>query len=281
MRRVAGAQPRDHRLFALVHVARQVDAGARVALADRVDEDRSPRAQEDVAVAGIGQRAALQQRRRRERQERGALGDLGERANLRVSTVAGDDERRQDRSARGHDADDALLIAHELGHALALAQLDARFARHARAQRVDERVVIDGEAVRPRSADFVVRQPRRLAARLHAGEATHFGAARGLQRVPEAARLQHVDAVRMNQLAVEARILARARLEHEDFAVAVSQRRRHRATGKPAADDDDVVTRRVLNLHRKARVHAALRSRNGRAMMSGDGECPGIQGQLP
>src|SRR5947209_7934981 len=49
-----------------------------------------------------------------------------------------------------------------------------------------------------------------------------------------------VDTGGMDQLAVEARVLAAARLEDEDAPAAVCQRRGHGAARQAAADDDDV-----------------------------------------
>ena len=247
VRRVVGADARDDRLFALVHVRRQVDAGARIARADRIDEDRSPRAEEDVPEARLRQRTGFEQRRGGEREQPRALGHLDERADLRVAPVAGDDHRRQRRTLLRHDADDALLIAHQLDDALAEAQLDAGVLEHLLAHRVDEIVMIDGEAERPRSRDLLVGQKRdRLVRRLHDGEAAHVGAA-GRVQAARGSRARSSTSTPCGWMSSPLkRGLRPARASSTRILPAsVRQRRGHGASRQAAADHDDVIPRRV------------------------------------
>ena len=144
----------------------------------------------------------------------------------------------------GHHADDALLVAHEVGHALAEAQLDARPLQRLLAQDVDEIVVIDGEAVRPRSRDLARRAGAspagpalaRTAKPLTSAPPTSCSGA----RKPRSSRTSTPCGWISSPLKRGLRP-ARASRTSDAARRPSRQRRRHGAAGQPAADDDDVI----------------------------------------
>ncbi|MFT3772215.1 MAG: hypothetical protein QM820_42985 [Minicystis sp.] len=138
----------------------------------------------------------------------------------------------------------------EIRHAHAHAQGHAGRLRDLPAEAGDHVVVRHRQAAAGAARDFGVGQgDGRPPVLQHHREAVDRHAARALERIEEPELGQHRHARRVHQLAAEARIHPRARLQHEDAAPPVREGAGRAEAGETTTDDHHVCSVHFVSLY--------------------------------